>query len=483
MSDWTPTSVLAKIVHFAGFDYDPDQDIIYSRMDATQRYFGYAYGYDRSAMAMSAAIDCEPIFFDYDNKTWMIELWKGQYGVETGCEIGVYVRDHNLYPPKSILFPLLDKTLGDRPHDSTSNHNQFFECAGDHQLLNMKLELYRKKDNSDDYELLFTRGPENHWWLTGFKWGVYSNPEDLKVSAKISFPNSTMQSAFVGALRRMGYTPAIRGLDVYFVYGTPKTQPQPRYDRDSIPLIGSLVPGLQELTLDAVNTANQNIVKAYQEMYKTCQLESNDPNDIPNHVVDTFAPYFTSYLGLLSGIKDHILDIKNIIDWSKKAGAEIVHWIVSHIASDYSTTVEIINNQPGAKTMVLERSDADEGYFLVHPAQSIPPGGRTRFKVKDNAGAHGSRAWVKYRFLNDNGTLSEPVVFFFGCPASEFLSSNDNYAKIENQNPNQPFKYATNVNDRAWYEDDIERGGHPLFVRYYHHKEDGWLKHENWPDE
>jgi len=38
----TPTSALAHAVYAAGFLYDPDQDIIYSRMDALQRNFGYA---------------------------------------------------------------------------------------------------------------------------------------------------------------------------------------------------------------------------------------------------------------------------------------------------------------------------------------------------------------------------------------------------------------------------------------------------------
>ena len=75
-----------------GFWYDPQQDIIFSRMDALQRKFGYAYGYDDSIFLINAVIDCEPIFFSFAGKTWMIELWKGQYGVMTGCEIGVYNR-------------------------------------------------------------------------------------------------------------------------------------------------------------------------------------------------------------------------------------------------------------------------------------------------------------------------------------------------------------------------------------------------------
>ena len=89
---WTPTSALAQAVYAAGFVYDPNQDIILSRMDPLQRNFGYAFGYDAAALGMSANLDCEPIFFDYDGKHWMIELWKGQYGLETGCEVGVYTR-------------------------------------------------------------------------------------------------------------------------------------------------------------------------------------------------------------------------------------------------------------------------------------------------------------------------------------------------------------------------------------------------------
>ena len=35
-------------------------------------------------------IDCEPINFEYNGKKWLIEFWKGQYDLTTGCEIGVY---------------------------------------------------------------------------------------------------------------------------------------------------------------------------------------------------------------------------------------------------------------------------------------------------------------------------------------------------------------------------------------------------------
>lgn len=34
--------------------------------------------------------DALPIYFDYAGETWLIEFWKGQYGINTGGEVGVY---------------------------------------------------------------------------------------------------------------------------------------------------------------------------------------------------------------------------------------------------------------------------------------------------------------------------------------------------------------------------------------------------------
>ena len=111
-TNWTPESSLAKAVDLAGFRYDPDQDIIYSKFDAWQRATGFCHMYDEAAPAtISAVIDCEPIRFLSGGKQWMIELWKGQYGIETGAEIGVY----NLAPPKPIPLPKLEEVAKSLP--------------------------------------------------------------------------------------------------------------------------------------------------------------------------------------------------------------------------------------------------------------------------------------------------------------------------------------------------------------------------------
>jgi uncharacterized protein DUF4474 len=258
--DWQPSSSLAQIVYAAGFKYDPDQDIIYSRMKAWQRTFGYGYPYDLAAPAtISAIIDCEPVFFRYDDKNWMIELWKGQYGLETGAEIGVYVSREDR--------KFLDATLGKRPHDP--QNSRFFDCVKDNERLEMSFVLFRKGVE------IFRRGPKVHWWLTGFKWGVLSEPEDLTMTANITFPSQGMCSAFVTALQATGYAPTVTGgISVSFEFKTPFTE-QPRSD-----------PNCKQF-VDAAINANSEIVARYQAL----NLQSNDPNKIP----DVFAQYFKTH--------------------------------------------------------------------------------------------------------------------------------------------------------------------------------------------
>lgn len=249
---WNPTSLLAQAVYAAGFIYDPAQDIIYSRMDALQRQFGYAYGYDAAALGMDAILDCEPIFFDYAGKHWMIELWKGQYGLETGCEIGVYNRQIGSTSPG---YALLDATVGARPGDSNQSHNLFFDCAKDNERLVLSSVLYKNG------EVLFFRGPAKHWWLTGFKWGVYSQPQELTMDVSITSLDVAMRGALVDALEGMGYSVQVSSGTVSFEFATP-TSHQPRSDLPSV--------------VQAVELTDQGIVDEYNAL----DFPSNDPNTI-----------------------------------------------------------------------------------------------------------------------------------------------------------------------------------------------------------
>jgi hypothetical protein len=261
--NWKPKSEAAKAVWLAGFSYSPDQDIIYARMSAWQRQFGYAYSYDLAAPAtISAVIDCEPFFFDHDGKHWMIELWKGQYGLETGAEIGVY---------RSTGNSPLDSILGRRPHDP--RNGRFFECARNPERLKMSFTLKRNGNP------LFTRGPEVHWWLTGFQWGVLSRPEDLVMELRIEMPATTMRQAFVAAVQGAGYQQVqVSGDWVELTFDRPNTH-QPRTEANCQRLVA----------LAAAN--NSNVVARYQSL----QLPNNDPNEIQDDVAGELVEYFASH--------------------------------------------------------------------------------------------------------------------------------------------------------------------------------------------
>ena len=83
-----------------GFQYDPGQDIFLSRIDAWQRDYGYCRLYDESAAHFNMVFDCEPVYFDYDGRTWLVEFWKGQYGINIGGEAGIYRADGIIPPGK-----------------------------------------------------------------------------------------------------------------------------------------------------------------------------------------------------------------------------------------------------------------------------------------------------------------------------------------------------------------------------------------------
>jgi hypothetical protein len=65
---------LDKIIAIGGYSYDPQQDIFYSNMDAWQREFGYCRLYDEAATPLRLIMDCEPIYFDFKEKHWLIEF-------------------------------------------------------------------------------------------------------------------------------------------------------------------------------------------------------------------------------------------------------------------------------------------------------------------------------------------------------------------------------------------------------------------------
>ena len=157
-----------QILNACGFEYDEKQGIYYSSVNPWQKGFGFNVIYDMSAPLAGMYYDTERIYFNYDNKDWMIQIWKGQYGITAGAEIGVYNKT--------------DKIMQ-------------YDCASEDEYLEMSFDFY----NQDEY--VFSRGPEKHWWLTGFKIFNAGVPILIDLDITIKFPTKSMTDAFEEGLK------------------------------------------------------------------------------------------------------------------------------------------------------------------------------------------------------------------------------------------------------------------------------------------
>lgn len=156
-----------------GFSYSEDKDVFYSTKNAWQKNFGYSHTYDVLAPFGSMIFDTEPIKFYYDNKNWLISFWKGQYGMTTGAEIGIYYTNDKIVNKHTLYMPVKDK-----------------------DMLDMSLTLYKKKQ-------FITTISAKHWWLAVFKLGMFSKPKDLIMDATITFNSEEQLNAFLTSFKKL----------------------------------------------------------------------------------------------------------------------------------------------------------------------------------------------------------------------------------------------------------------------------------------
>jgi len=190
-----------------GYRYIIKGDLISTTMYPWQREMGFCRQYDEAAPVMNMVYDCEPIYFNYEGKRWLLEFWKGQYGLTTGGEIGIYVNDSSL------------------PDDDP--RKLFYCAAADEDRLQMQFVL-RKKG-----QVIMER-KEYTWWLTGFKAGEYSKACELTMEIMITFPNMAMRKAFCKGLIRAGYCRdeiCYEQLKMYIRFDSPHTRQPERFSK------------------------------------------------------------------------------------------------------------------------------------------------------------------------------------------------------------------------------------------------------------
>lgn len=165
-----------------GFQYDISADCFYSTIHCWQRKYGYRRLYDSSAAALGIIFDCEPVYFGYAGKNWLIEFWKGQYGMSAGAEVGIYAADK-------------------RPDEPDEPGKIHYKSISDSELFPVRLNLFYA-------EKLIAIREKQHWWLTAFFLGKYCPPYTLTAKISITFPDYEMCNAYIDGLKRAGYASA-----------------------------------------------------------------------------------------------------------------------------------------------------------------------------------------------------------------------------------------------------------------------------------
>ncbi len=178
MGTMEKAGLLNELIAPFGFAYEATQDIFVSRVHAWQRKEGYEALFDRLAPKFNMILDAFPVYFDYQDKTWMIEFWKGQYGINTGAEVGIYHANR-----------LVPKEQRKKIHYNAVSDEEM-------PLIGMALERKGKR--------LLTR-KAYHWWLTAFCMGMFSEPKDLTLHASVTFHDSAAAQAFYEGLQEAGY--------------------------------------------------------------------------------------------------------------------------------------------------------------------------------------------------------------------------------------------------------------------------------------
>lgn len=159
-----------------GFKYNKEKDIFVSTKNAWQRNFGYSKIYDTLAPLGQMIIDTEWIRFYYNNKNYLIAFWKGQYGITTGGEIGTYYTNELKIKKNTLYMPLEDN-----------------------DILPLSFTLYKNKEELTSVE-------ERHWWLAIFKLGMFSQPRELTMDIKITFPSIEMLNSFLKSFKKLHHS-------------------------------------------------------------------------------------------------------------------------------------------------------------------------------------------------------------------------------------------------------------------------------------
>lgn len=169
--------LLNEVAEPFGFAYAGEEDVFTGRLDAWQRKSGYEALFDKAAAHFHMIFDAYPVYFDYEGRTWLIEFWKGQYGINTGAEVGIYHADRII----------LEKERKTAHFDAVNDEEMpvIFYCLGKRRR---GMFCIRRR----------------HWWLASFRMGEFSQPKELRLMVVLTFAEPHQAERFYEGLRESG---------------------------------------------------------------------------------------------------------------------------------------------------------------------------------------------------------------------------------------------------------------------------------------
>lgn len=178
------TNIDFETAKVLSYKYDPDGGYFYTDdKNCWQQNFGFNEGYDSMAPLGMMNYDTVRVKFEYDNKEWLIQMWKGQYGYAfVGGEVGVYTR---------------------RVGASGTHYN----CAKQEDWLNMEMAFVWDRSHNGNYQTIFVRDYTQYWWCTGFVPGLETGaPRDqFRLITHITFESPEMAELFCAGFEKQGF--------------------------------------------------------------------------------------------------------------------------------------------------------------------------------------------------------------------------------------------------------------------------------------
>ncbi len=191
---------------FIGFIFDPYQFTIINQKPVFQWGLGFNELYDVFPWVVNVWADTLRCKFNYKGEDYLIQLWKGGYGVflATGGEIGIYTKPEGL----------------DIEHYNAP--------ASQSDWLNLKYTIYNRGKELFTRPSPYLTGDEGpYWWAPGYKvlsicTDFYSSPRaNVIMDATIELKDNEMAKLFIGQLKEKGFKALKKGATMSI--STPET--------------------------------------------------------------------------------------------------------------------------------------------------------------------------------------------------------------------------------------------------------------------